>query len=169
MGKKSFFGADIQTLGAMASGGRLLGKRAAQREESSPLPLALQRRQARQKLKVAWIPATALVVLEGRMLLPRVFRAERKVDGTFPRTVHLTRPCREPEAAAGRGAGTPGSSLFDGDGDRIRATDAAGAVTCDQLLVLWSRDVLKTSGATIVADVGEPCCSTRSPAPAANR
>ena len=44
---------------------------------------------------------------------------------------------------------------FDGDGDRIGAVDGKGRILWgDQLLVLWSRDVLKTHpGATIIADV----------------
>jgi phosphomannomutase len=44
---------------------------------------------------------------------------------------------------------------FDGDGDRIGAIDGKGRVLWgDQLLVLWSRDVLKSHpGATIIADV----------------
>ena len=44
---------------------------------------------------------------------------------------------------------------FDGDGDRIGAVDGKGRILWgDQLLVLWSRDVLKNKpGATIIADV----------------
>ena len=79
------------------------------------------------------------------------------MDGRFPNhhpdpTVvsnlqDLIRAVRQEEAAVGL--------AFDGDGDRIGAVDDRGRIVWgDQLMVLYSRDILRQEpGATIIADV----------------
>ena len=94
-----------------------------------------------------------------------VVQAARRVISCSTRRSTATFPSHHPDptvpenlgAAAGQVAaeGCDLGIAFDGDGDRIGAVDGKGRILWgDQLLVLWSRDVLHDHpGATIIADV----------------
>jgi phosphomannomutase len=164
MGKKSFFGADIQTLGAMAgkgdweTGQGTVEKRAVLADYAARL---LRDVKPGKKLKVAWDTGNGAVGVSIRAVVDRLegehFILNEKVDGTFPS--HHPDPTvpknLEQLISEVRKQGCDLGIAFDGDGDRIGAVDGKGRILWgDQLLVLWSRDVLKSRpGATIIADV----------------
>jgi phosphomannomutase len=114
-----------------------------------------------KKLKVAWDTGNGAVGVSIRAVVDRLegehFILNEKVDGTFPS--HHPDPTvpknLEQLIAAVKKQGCDLGIAFDGDGDRIGAVDGKGRILWgDQLLVLWSRDVLKSQpGATIIADV----------------
>jgi phosphomannomutase len=164
MGKKSFFGDDIQTLGAMSAKadwehgqGKI--------EKADILEVYAQRLlkdvKPGKKLKVAWDTGNGAVGVSIRAVVDRLpgthFILNEKVDGTFP--AHHPDPTvpknLEQLMAEVKKQGCDLGIAFDGDGDRIGAIDGKGRVLWgDQLLVLWSRDVLKDRpGSTIIADV----------------
>lgn len=164
MGKKSFFGADIQTLGAMAgkgdweTGQGRVEKRSILADYATRL---LRDVKPGKKLKVAWDTGNGAVGVSIRAVVDRLegehFVLNEKVDGTFPS--HHPDPTvpknLEQLIAEVKKQGCDLGIAFDGDGDRIGAVDGKGRILWgDQLLVLWSRDVLKNHpGATIIADV----------------
>ena len=164
MGKKSFFGADIQTLGAMAGRGDWeTGKGKSENKEilADYAARLLKDVKPGKKLKVAWDVGNGAVGVSIRAVVDKLpgqhFILNEKVDGTFPS--HHPDPT-VPEnlkqlAAEVARRGCDLGIAFDGDGDRIGAIDGKGRILWgDQLLVLWSRDVLKSHpGATIIADV----------------
>ncbi|MBX9945677.1 MAG: phosphomannomutase/phosphoglucomutase [Reyranella sp.] len=164
MGKKSFFGADIQTLGAMAA--KADWESGQGRAEKKDILAAYAARLLKdvkpgKKLKVAWDTGNGAVGVSIRAVVDKLpgehFVLNEKVDGTFPS--HHPDPTvpknLEQLVAEVRKRGCDLGIAFDGDGDRIGAIDGKGRILWgDQLLVLWSRDVLKTHpGATIIADV----------------
>ena len=114
-----------------------------------------------KKLKVAWDTGNGAVGVSIRAVVSKLpgehFILNEKVDGTFP--AHHPDPTvpknLEQLIAEVKKRGCDLGIAFDGDGDRIGAVDGKGRILWgDQLLVLWSRDVLKTHpGATIIADV----------------
>lgn len=164
LGKKSFFGADIQRLGRIAAAGRFpVG---AGLVEDRAVADAYVDRLARdydgqRPLHVAWDAGNgatgnvlkALVAkLPGRHLL-----LNEIVDGTFP--AHHPDPTDaknlvQLQAAVARDGCDLGIA-FDGDGDRIGVVDGQGRILWgDQLMVLLAGDVIRTlPGATIIADV----------------
>ncbi|HQS17888.1 phosphoglucomutase/phosphomannomutase PgmG [Reyranella sp.] len=164
MGKKSFFGADIQKLGEMAgkgdweTGQGKVEKRAILADYAARL---LRDVKPGKKLKVAWDTGNGAVGVSIRSVVDKLegehFVLNEKVDGTFP--AHHPDPTvpknLEQLIAEVKARGCDLGIAFDGDGDRIGAVDGQGRILWgDQLLVLWSRDVLKTHpGATIIADV----------------
>lgn len=164
MGKKSFFGADIQTLGAMAakadweSGQGMAEKKDILVDYAARL---LKDVKPGKKLKVAWDTGNGAVGVSIQAVVGKLpgehFILNEKVDGTFPS--HHPDPTvpknLEQLIAEVKKRGCDLGIAFDGDGDRIGAVDGKGRILWgDQLLVLWSRDVLKTHpGATIIADV----------------
>ena len=164
MGKKSFFGADIQTLGAMAGRGDWeTGKGKSENKEilADYAARLLKDVKPGKNLKVAWDVGNGAVGVSIRAVVDKLpgqhFILNEKVDGTFPS--HHPDPT-VPEnlkqlAAEVARRGCDLGIAFDGDGDRIGAIDGKGRILWgDQLLVLWSRDVLKSHpGATIIADV----------------
>ncbi len=164
MGKKSFFGADIQTLGAMAGKGDWESGQGALSEKNVLADYAarlLRDVKPGKKLKVAWDTGNGAVGVSIRAVVDKLpgehFVLNEKVDGTFPShhpdpTVPENLKQLQAEVAK---HGCDLGIAFDGDGDRIGAIDGKGRILWgDQLLVLWSRDVLKTHpGATIIADV----------------
>jgi phosphomannomutase len=114
-----------------------------------------------RKLKVAWDTGNGAVGVSIRAVVDKLpgehFILNEKVDGTFPShhpdpTVPENLKQLQAEVAK---HGCDLGIAFDGDGDRIGAIDGKGRILWgDQLLVLWSRDVLKSHpGATIIADV----------------
>ena len=164
MGKKSFFGADIQTLGEMAGKGDW--ETGQGRVEKHPVLADYAARLLRdvkpgKKLKVAWDTGNGAVGVSIRAVVDKLegehFVLNEEVDGTFPS--HHPDPTvpknLEQLIAEVKKQGCDLGIAFDGDGDRIGAVDGKGRILWgDQLLVLWSRDVLKTHpGATIIADV----------------
>ena len=164
MGKKSFFGADIQTLGVMAAKADWeSGQGKAEKKDilADYAARLLKDVKPGKKLKVAWDTGNGAVGVSIRAVVGKLpgehFILNETVDGTFPShhpdpTVpeNLKQLISEVEKH-----GCDLGIAFDGDGDRIGAVDGQGRILWgDQLLVLWSRDVLKTHpGATIIADV----------------
>ena len=91
MGKKSFFGADIQTLGALAAKGDWeSGQGKAEKKDVLPDYAArlLQDVKPGKKLKVAWDTGNGAVGVSIRAVVDRLpgehFVLNEKVDGTFP-------------------------------------------------------------------------------------
>jgi phosphomannomutase len=164
LGKKSFFGEEIQKLGAMAgkadweSGQGKAEKKDILADYAARL---LKDVKPGKKLKVAWDTGNGAVGVSIRAVVDKLegehFVLNETVDGTFP--AHHPDPTvpknLEQLMAEVKKRGCDLGIAFDGDGDRIGAIDGKGRVLWgDQLLVLWSRDVLKSHpGATIIADV----------------
>ena len=164
MGKKSFFGADIQKLGAMAANGDVdTGKGKVEKKDilADYAERLLKDVKPGKKLKVAWDTGNGAVGVSIRAVVDKLpgehFVLNEKVDGTFPS--HHPDPTvpknLEQLMAEVKRRGCDLGIAFDGDGDRIGAIDGKGRILWgDQLLILWSRDVLKDRpGATIIADV----------------
>ena len=165
MGKKSFFGEDDPEAGRDRRQGRL-GERPGQGRRSTTSSPTMPRGSLKdvkpgKKLKVAWDTGNGAVGVSIRAVVDKLpgehFVLNEKVDGTFP--AHHPDPTvpknLEQLMAEVKKQGCDLGIAFDGDGDRIGAIDGKGRVLWgDQLLVLWSRDVLKSHpGATIIADV----------------
>jgi phosphomannomutase len=164
MGKKSFFGADIQTLGRLAAKGDWehgQGKVENKNLLADYAARLLKDVKRGRKLKVAWDTGNGAVGVSIRAIVDRLegehFVLNEKVDGTFP--AHHPDPTvpanLEQLISEVKKRGCDLGIAFDGDGDRIGAIDGEGRILWgDQLLVLWARDVLKSRpGATIIADV----------------
>ena len=166
---RPFFGADIQTLGALAeagdwdSGSGTASERAVLDEYVERLlePLAGFDRDALDALRIGWdagngAAGPALELLAAR--LPGEHHLlYTDVDGHFPN--HHPDPTVEENLADLR-ALVADKKLdfgvaFDGDGDRIGAIDGTGRVVWgDQLLMIYAEDVLaRLPGATVIADV----------------
>ena len=164
MGKKSFYGGDIQTIGKMAAAADIdSGKGSCQHKDilGDYATRLLRDVKPGRKLKVAWDTGNGAVGVSIRAVVDKLpgehFILNEKVDGTFPShhpdpTVPENLKQLQAEVAK---HGCDLGIAFDGDGDRIGAIDGKGRILWgDQLLVLWSRDVLKSHpGATIIADV----------------
>jgi phosphomannomutase len=164
MGRKSFFGADIQKLGGIAARGDF--ETGAGSVETKPvLPdyaaRLLKDVKPGRKLKVAWDTGNGAVGVSIRAVVDKLpgthFILNEKVDGRFP--AHHPDPTvpenLEELQAKVRKEGCDLGIAFDGDGDRIGAIDGKGRILWgDQLMILWARDVLKDHpGATIIGDV----------------
>ncbi len=164
MGKKSFFGADITKLGEMAGTGDWeagTGKTEKKDVLADYAARLLKDVKPGKKLKVAWDTGNGAVGVSIHAVVDKLpgthFILNEKVDGTFPS--HHPDPTvpenlKQLQALVAK-EGCDLGIAFDGDGDRIGAIDGKGRILWgDQLLVLWSRDVLKSHpGATIIADV----------------
>src|SRR5262245_21370406 len=164
MGKKSFFGEEIQKLGAIAAKGDWesgQGKVDQKDVLGAYAERLLKDVKPGRNLKVAWDTGNGAVGVSIRAVVDKLpgehFVLNEKVDGTFP--AHHPDPTvpknLEQLMAEVKKRGCDLGIAFDGDGDRIGAIDGKGRVLWgDQLLVLWARDVLKSHpGATIIADV----------------
>jgi phosphomannomutase len=164
MGKKSFFGADIQKLGEIAGKGDF--EEGKGRVEKRPVlddyaARLLKDVKPGRKLKVAWDTGNGAVGVSIRAVVDKLpgehFVLNEKVDGRFP--AHHPDPTvpknLEQLMAEVTSRGCDLGIAFDGDGDRIGAIDGKGRILWgDQLMILWARDVLKTHpGATIIGDV----------------
>ncbi|UTW50341.1 phosphomannomutase/phosphoglucomutase [bacterium SCSIO 12827] len=161
---RSFFGADIQTLGAMAAQGDVAtgsGDEARIEVMDAYVARLLKDFDGAKPLTVAWdagngAAGEALVKmvagLPGRHIL-----LNETIDGTFP--AHHPDPTVEKNLAQLKATvaanGCDLGIAFDGDGDRIGIIDEQGRVLWgDQLLAILARDVLAAHpGATIIADV----------------
>jgi phosphomannomutase len=164
MGKKSFYGPDIQKLGEMAAKGDVETGRGTVEQKSVLADYAarlLKDVKPGRKLKVAWDTGNGAVGVSIRAVVDKLpgehFVLNEQVDGTFP--AHHPDPTvpknLEQLVAEVRRRGCDLGIAFDGDGDRIGAIDGKGRILWgDQLMILWARDVLKSRpGATIIADV----------------
>ncbi len=164
LGKKSFFGARIQELGALAAQGDY-GSGAGESRSEPMLERYVARLaeegQSLAPLKIAWdagngaageAMARLTETLPGEHLL-----LNEKIDGTFP--AHHPDPTvpenLEQIIATVRDEGCDAGIAFDGDGDRIGVVDGNGEILWgDQILALLARPVLaERPGATIIADV----------------
>ena len=164
LGKKPFYGADIQALGRMSETGDVATGQG-ELTERSVLDAYAARvvRDVRpgRKLKVVWDSGHGAVGVSIRDVISRLPGEHtvlfEKVDGSFP--AHHPDPTVEANLedlkAEVKKRGADLGIAFDGDGDRIGAVDGQGRVLWgDQLLAIWARDVLKEQpGATIIADV----------------
>ncbi len=117
----------------------------------------------KRRLKIAFDPGNGasgeivqVLTQSGRLNLD-AFTINTKIDGTFP--AHHPDPT-VPENLKQlidlvNKENCDAGIAFDGDADRIGVVDFKGRILWgDQLMVLWSRDVLKHHpGATIIADV----------------
>lgn len=161
---RSFFGADIQRLGALAAQGDVAtGSGAEARVDIMDAYVArlLQDFDGAKPLTVAWdagngAAGEALVKMVAG-LPGRHIMLNETIDGTFP--AHHPDPTVEKNLAQLKDAvaanGCDLGIAFDGDGDRIGVVDGQGRVLWgDQLLAILARDVLAAHpGATIIADV----------------
>ncbi|MCW5747153.1 MAG: phosphomannomutase/phosphoglucomutase [Alphaproteobacteria bacterium] len=164
IGKKPFYGADIQTLGRMSQNGDVAtgeGNLVEQSIKQAYVARVVRDIRQGRKLKVVWDTGHGAVGISIRDVVGRLPGEHtilyERVDGTFP--AHHPDPTVEhnlddlKQEVLKRGADL--GIAFDGDGDRIGAVDGKGRVLWgDQLLAIWARDVLKERpGATIIADV----------------
>jgi phosphomannomutase len=164
LGKKSFFGADIQRLGGIAAAGSFptgAGRVAEVSVREAYLDRLLADFAGARPLAVAWdagngatgeILAALTARLPGRHVL-----INEKIDGRFP--AHHPDPTEarnlvQLQELVRREACDLGIA-FDGDGDRIGVVDGTGRILWgDQLMVVLAEDVLRARpGAIIIADV----------------
>jgi phosphomannomutase len=166
LGRKPFFGAQIQELGRLAAAGDVEPEGEGSVEEKDVSDAYLARlledwEGGDRMLNVVWdtgngaageIVARLVQALPGRHM---VLNAE--IDGRFP--AHHPDPTvpknLEQLVAAVKKQGADIGIAFDGDADRIGIVDDTGEILFgDQFLVLLARDVLAAHpGAMIIADV----------------
>ncbi|HTZ69647.1 MAG TPA: phosphomannomutase/phosphoglucomutase [Acetobacteraceae bacterium] len=166
LGKKPFFGQQIQEIGARAAAGEVVAE-AGGSERAVDVSADYVARLKRdwdggtRALKVVWDNGNGAA---GEILrrLVRELPGEHivlngEIDGTFP--AHHPDPTvarnLQQLIADVRARQADVGIAFDGDADRIGAVDDEGNILAgDQLLVLLGRDVLRERpGATIIADV----------------
>jgi phosphomannomutase len=164
LGKKSFFGADIQKLGKLALDGRFATGKGSVSDKSiidEYVARLAKDYDGKKKLKIAWdagngATGDALVKLVKKLPGEHVLLNE-KIDGTFP--AHHPDPTEEKNLLQLRDAvrqhGADVGIAFDGDGDRIGVLDGKGRILWgDQFMVVLASDVIKAQpGATVIADV----------------
>ncbi len=164
LGRKSFFGADIQRLGKIAAAGGFPEGHGPTTERTVFEPyvrrLAADYRGGRA-LRVAWDAgngATGDALKRLTTLLPgEHITLNDTIDGRFP--AHHPDPTEaknlvQLQETVARQKCDFGIA-FDGDGDRIGVVDGKGRILWgDQFMVLLAREVLaERPGATIIADV----------------
>jgi phosphomannomutase len=166
LGRKPFFGSQIQDIGTMAHAGDVVAETsAAERNvdiaDEYVKRLLLDWDGGDRNLKVVWdngngsagdVLAALVKGLPGEHIV-----LNGTIDGTFP--AHHPDPTMpknlEQLIAEVHARKADIGIAFDGDADRIGLVDDSGTIMFgDQLMVLLARDVLKTHpGATIIADV----------------
>jgi phosphomannomutase len=164
LGKRGFFGADIQELGRLAASGAYATGTG--RSEERPVADRYIERLVRdfpagRPLAVAWDAgngAAGEIMAEVTKRLPgRHILMYETIDGDFPN--HHPDPTvaenLEDIIATVRRNKLDLGVAFDGDGDRIGVVDGKGRIIwADQLMMILAADVLKERpGATIIADV----------------
>ncbi len=161
---KSFYGDDIQKLGAVAAKGAFVDG-AGNAEQVDVFADYVQRLlkdyEGERPLKIAWDPANGaagdVVTALCKTLPGEHFIINGEIDGTFP--AHHPDPTVEKNLEQLKAlVAEKGCDLgfgFDGDGDRIGVVDGLGRVLWgDQIMVLLAAEVLADEpGATIIADV----------------
>jgi len=166
LGRRAFFGDDIQRLGQMADAGDVVPEaRGTERDvdvvEDYVARLAQDWDGGERQLRVVWDNANGAA---GEVLQRLVQKLpghhtvlNPAIDGRFP--AHHPDPTiaknQEQLIEAVLEQGADLGIGFDGDADRIGAVDDGGGMLGgDQLMVVLARDVLRTHpGATIIADV----------------
>jgi phosphomannomutase len=167
LGKKPFYGAQIQEIGRMAAEGDVVPVSTAGQDSQVDIAAAYADRVLQdydggdRKLKVVWDPGNGSGCAITKVLAGRLpgehFVINGDVDGTFPN--HHPDPTvaknLEQLIAAVAQEGADLGIAFDGDADRIGVVDNEGHILFgDQLLVVLARDVLKAKpGAIVIADV----------------
>ncbi len=166
LGRKPFFGAQIQQIGAMAAAGDVVAEAAGSSRDIDVAADYIARLISDwdggdRILDVVWDNGNGAAgdILQRlvRTLPGKHTVLNGTIDGTFP--AHHPDPTvpknLEQLIAAVREQGADMGIAFDGDADRIGVVDDSGAMLFgDQLLVVLARDVLKTHPkATIIADV----------------
>jgi phosphomannomutase len=164
LGKKPFFGEDIQEIGKIANAGAFAEGQGSARDV--PVFDAYIDRLARdyvpgRPLTLAWdagngAPGPAMAALSKR-LPGRHILLNEEVDGTFPNhhpDPTVPKNLEQLQEAVKREKCDLGVA-FDGDGDRIGVVDGEGGILWgDQILAFLAREVLSEQpGATIIADV----------------
>jgi len=163
IGKRPFYGKQIQELGVIAGKGDFVtGQGSAEERPVFDAYVArLQKDFEGRALNVAWDPgngsAGEVTVALTKKLPGRHIVLNGEIDGTFPN--HHPDPT-EPKNLVQLQDVVKREKLdlgiaFDGDGDRIGVVDERGRIIWgDQLLALLSREVIaEQPGAVIVADV----------------
>lgn len=166
IGKKPFYGAQIQEIGRMAAEGDVVPEKA-----GTDRAVDIAGRYADRvlqdwdggdrKLKVIWDPGNGSAGPIVKALAARLpgthYVINGDVDGNFPNhhpDPTVAKNLEQIIAEVAREKADLGIA-FDGDGDRIGVVDNEGHILFgDQLLIVLARDVLKAKpGATIIADV----------------
>lgn len=164
LGRKSFFGAEIQRLGKIAASGDFRRGSGAVTERSvfdAYLDRLLVDYDGVRPLTIAWDAGNGATGEAVERLTPRLpgrhILLNTEIDGRFP--AHHPDPTEEKNLvqlqAAVAAQGCDLGIAFDGDGDRIGVIDGKGRILWgDQLMVILASDVIRTKpGATIIADV----------------
>jgi phosphomannomutase len=164
MQKKSFFGADIQTLGKVAAAGDFptgQGSVRVERVLDRYVDRLAKDYDGKRALNIAWDPgngATGDALVKLVQVLPGEHHLiNETIDGTFP--AHHPDPTEAKNLKQLQdlvlAKGCDLGIAFDGDGDRIGVVDGKGRILWgDQFMVLLAGDVIAARpGATIIADV----------------
>jgi phosphomannomutase len=166
LGKKPFFGAQIQQIGQMAAGGDVVAEASGSSTQIDVSDAYVARLLkdydgGDRALKVVWDPGNGSGAIITQRLAAKLpgehIVINGEIDGNFPN--HHPDPTvlknLEQIIAKVRETGADLGIAFDGDADRIGAVDGEGNMLFgDQLLVVLARDVLKQHpGGTIIADV----------------
>jgi phosphomannomutase len=166
IGRKPFYGAQIQQIGRMAAEGDVVPEKAGT-DRSVDIAVRYADRVLQdwdggdRKLKVVWDPGNGSAGPIVKALAARLpgthYVINAEVDGTFPNhhpDPTVAKNLEQIIAEVAREKADLGIA-FDGDGDRIGVVDNEGHILFgDQLLIVLARDVLKAKpGATIIADV----------------
>src|SRR5918997_269313 len=167
LGKKPFFGAQIQEIGRMAAEGDVVpvstegSDRQVDIAEDYAARVLKDYDGGDRRLRVVWDPGNGsgsdiTKALAGK-LPGEHYVINGTVDGTFPNhhpDPTVPKNLEQLVAEVARERADLGIA-FDGDGDRIGVVDDEGHILFgDQLLVVLARDVLKARpGGTIIADV----------------
>ncbi len=164
LGKKSFFGQDIQKLGAMAGAGDVESGKGSVRQQSildAYVDRVVQGYDGVRAQTVVWDIGNGAVGVNIAKVIAKLpgkhILLNEAVDGRFPAhhpdpTVAKNLEQLQQEVVK---RGFDLGIAFDGDGDRIGVVDNKGRILWgDQFLVFLAQDVLKKyPGATIIADV----------------
>ncbi len=164
IGKKPFYGAQIQELGQLAAAGDMVSASGGRIEGVTMLDRYVERIASDfdgTPMNIVWDTGNGAAGPAVEKLIAQLPGTHQllfgDVDGGFPN--HHPDPTEEKNLthlqAAVKQANADFGIAFDGDGDRIGAVDGKGRVVWgDQLLSIMAADVLRERpGSTIIADV----------------
>jgi phosphomannomutase len=166
LGKKPFYGKQIQEIGRMAAEGDVVPTAVGTDRQVDIADQYVARVMqdwdgGDRELKVVWDPGNGSSAEIVKMLVARLPGTHYVINGTIDGTF----PAHHPDPTVARNleqiieeVAKQGADLgiaFDGDGDRIGVVDDEGHILFgDQLLVVLARDVLTSKpGGVIIADV----------------